>query len=480
MGRCITTAQTVVERVSPGEGPSIERQTSFPEQDSTSGGSLCESHEQDRQNGDVDGPGVRISETGEVTVRVPTIGSVGGEIQDIDPNVEDITPQEFLDALIEKYRSHVEEELKKKRYEQAEDHQRILIDHLDERKKSHGVQYDWAEMQEKLADILEECGKINEAIEINYVLLQESRDVKVERRTQTDFYQARSSPQKALEYSRHCYKIAKLRFMQYGDQKDPRKLQIAETFARRSFNLRFELRKEHTSEFLESAELLAEIYQLSGNHVAADTCREKYLGSPTTSSCSLASTSLMPSPPQQSSLVGQAPVGDINGHYSSALASFFPAIRKGDIEEVKRLLQRGATVDSRCPQNKTPLMHATEHRQIDMVRLLCEKGTKVDAKDDRGWTALHHAVMLAGKGEKIVQILLNHKADCNATCNLRKTPLHYTVHGNNVSSACILLDHGANIDAEDGYRRTPLSFAESEGKRRLAKEFRRHEVITNR
>ncbi|ERF72360.1 hypothetical protein EPUS_06116 [Endocarpon pusillum Z07020] len=487
MERCITTARTVVERVSPRDRPSVERQTSIPEQDGTIVGLPRGSHEQDREDENSDEPGVRISEIGEVTVTAPSIGSNERQIPDFDPQL-DITPQEFLDALIEKYRSQVELELKDKCYDQAQVHQRRLIDRFDERKTAYGVQYEWAKMQEKLADILERCGKIDEAIEINHLLLQGVRDVTGQYPRQTDIDQAQLSPPKALEQSRHYYKIAKLRIMQYAEHGDPRTIQLSEVFGRRSFKLRLGLREEHESEFLESAEFLANIYQLQGNQVEADTYRDFYLRSPPTSPASSAPASPVSPLAQQISLDGHRLNGDINGHESSVTPSFdasvltslFSAVAKGDDNEVAGLLRCGMDVDSRDHQNRTPLMHAIERRRIGMVKFLCSKGAKVDAKDNSGWTALHHAIVY-WDGDSIARILLeDYRADCNAVCRLQKTPLHYTVGRNNLSSARILLAHGANIQAKDSYQRTPLSFAESEGRGRLAKILRDYEANMNR
>ncbi|KAF7510333.1 hypothetical protein GJ744_006829 [Endocarpon pusillum] len=490
MGRCITTARTVVQRVSPCDRPSVERQTSFPEQHGTIVGLPRRSHEQDREDENSDEPGVRISEIGEVTVTPPAIGSNEGQILDFDPQL-DITPQELLDELIGKYRSQVELELMDKCYDQAQVHQRRLIDRFDERKRAYGVQYEWAKMQEKLADILEGCGKIDEAIEINYLLLQGGRDVTVQCPRQTDIGQARLSPPKALEQSRRYYKIAKLWLMQYRERADPKTIQLSQVFGRRSFKLRLELRKEHESEFLESAEFLANIYQLQGNQVEADTYRDLYLRSPPISPSSAAPASPVSPLAQQISLDGHILNGDIKGHESSVtplfdasfLTSLFSAVAKGNDKEVEGLLMRGMDVDSRDHQNRTPLMHAIGRRRIGMVKFLCSKGANVDAKDNSGWTALHHAMVCGdGDGDEIAQILLeDYRADCNAVCRvLRKTPLHYTVDQNNMSSARILLAHGANIQAKDIYQRTPLSFAESEGKRRLAKILRDYEANMNR
>lgn len=479
MDRCITTARTVVERISPSDRPSMERQTSFPGKDGTSVTLSCESHEQDREDGNSDGPGPRISEIGEVTVTAPAIGFNEGWKPDFDPQL-DIRPQEFLDALIKNYRSCIEMELKDKCYDQAEDHQRKLIERLDERKKAYGIQYEWAKTQEQLADILQDCGKIDEAIEINRLLLQEGRDVTDEYATQTDLDLTELSPLNTLEQSRHYYKIAKLRFMQYKDQDDPRMIQLSETFARRSLKLRLELCKEHEAE--ESAKLLADVYQLQGNHVEADTCRALYCGSCDANSISPTPALVKPSPLQQSPHDKGIPADDDNRQDSSDLTALFSAVGKGDDKEVERLLRPGTKVDSRGRNNRTLLMHAIQHRQIAMVRLLCSKGAKVNAKDDSGWTALHHAVMVNGEGDEIARILFSdYGADCNAKCHIRKTPLHYTVDRNNVSTARILLSHDANIQAEDIYHRTPLAFAQSEGRRRrrLARILQDHEAEMN-
>ena len=57
------------------------------------------------------------------------------------------------------------------------------------------------------------------------------------------------------------------------------------------------------------------------------------------------------------------------------------ATRKGDITQVKVLLDKGANIDSKTRYNQTPLFFACDRGNLEIVKLLVDRGADLNAKD---------------------------------------------------------------------------------------------------
>ncbi|KAL4232952.1 hypothetical protein ACF0H5_007640 [Mactra antiquata] len=68
---------------------------------------------------------------------------------------------------------------------------------------------------------------------------------------------------------------------------------------------------------------------------------------------------------------------------------FLAACSSGDTEEVERLLQRGADINTANIDGLTALHQACIDDNLDMVEFLVEHGADVDVCDNEGWTPLH-------------------------------------------------------------------------------------------
>jgi ankyrin repeat protein len=65
----------------------------------------------------------------------------------------------------------------------------------------------------------------------------------------------------------------------------------------------------------------------------------------------------------------------------------------------------------------------------------------------------------------LVEALLKHGVDCNATNEHGVTPLHFTAETYSVEVARVLLDSGADVNAQDAFGNTPLARAVYRSKR---------------
>ncbi|NMH88536.1 ankyrin repeat domain-containing protein [Flavivirga algicola] len=70
--------------------------------------------------------------------------------------------------------------------------------------------------------------------------------------------------------------------------------------------------------------------------------------------------------------------------------SFCVSIAKGDLETVKKLIDRGADVNE-MSNGMTPIMYAAKFNRTDILKLLIAKGANLKAKSAKKMTALKYA-----------------------------------------------------------------------------------------
>ncbi len=172
------------------------------------------------------------------------------------------------------------------------------------------------------------------------------------------------------------------------------------------------------------------------------------------------------------------------------------AIRMGQIEEVKKLLEDGADVNHLFPDGISYLHVAVVNNQPEIVDLLLKANANVNAVDPgTGATPLHLAALygrvdiatkLIKKGAdvnanmklnispllvatqfnqpQVIELLLNNKANIQHRDQEGFSALHFAAQNGNDIIARILISHGANIKMQDNTRKaTPLQIA-TEGK----------------
>src|SRR5450631_2055385 len=74
------------------------------------------------------------------------------------------------------------------------------------------------------------------------------------------------------------------------------------------------------------------------------------------------------------------------------------AARKGMTREVATLLAKGADLEARDKEGRTPLMLAAQYGRTATLRLLLEKGAKPDVRDSHGWNAYMLALLAPSGG----------------------------------------------------------------------------------
>ena len=132
------------------------------------------------------------------------------------------------------------------------------------------------------------------------------------------------------------------------------------------------------------------------------------------------------------------------------------AVRGGDLEKVKVLLQRHAEWLNSPDQNqKTPLHIALESGHAEIAKHLIGQGADINLKDKNKASPLHNAAYLGNL--EIADLLLKKGAASLNEGNFRgQTPLHFACERGHPEVVTLLLDAGADIEARDMLGRTPL------------------------
>jgi ankyrin repeat protein len=143
-------------------------------------------------------------------------------------------------------------------------------------------------------------------------------------------------------------------------------------------------------------------------------------------------------------------------------ADLFDAVRTGDLEKVKALLQADPKLaEARTEDGSTALHLAALEGQTAVAQLLLANGAQVNARGLREETPLHMA-MYDGHRE-VAEVLLASQADLDARNTAGETPLHLAVRKGYRDLVELLLEHHADVNAKDRQDATPLHAAVAAG-----------------
>ncbi len=149
--------------------------------------------------------------------------------------------------------------------------------------------------------------------------------------------------------------------------------------------------------------------------------------------------------------------------FASVSQDLFKAIEKGNLEEVKSAIGKGANVNERdVAIGDTALVRAIRKGHLDIVKCLVEHGANVNEADVWNHTPLHKAV--DHQDLNMVKFLIENGANINAKEKANgKTPLMEAVFWNNFDIVDYLLSKGADINEKDNRGETALDMAKQSG-----------------
>lgn len=133
------------------------------------------------------------------------------------------------------------------------------------------------------------------------------------------------------------------------------------------------------------------------------------------------------------------------------------AADRGDLERVRSLVERGASVYSRDDNGDMPIKRAADAGHLPVVEFL----TAVDPLSVHGcWPT--NSVVVNGHAH-VLEFLFAHGLDINASDDSEPSPLTLALYSNQLQVLQCLLDHGADIYAELAGGNSLLHFAVSLG-----------------
>uniref|UniRef100_A0A146LTI8 Ankyrin repeat domain-containing protein 27 n=1 Tax=Lygus hesperus TaxID=30085 RepID=A0A146LTI8_LYGHE len=145
------------------------------------------------------------------------------------------------------------------------------------------------------------------------------------------------------------------------------------------------------------------------------------------------------------------------------LASLFEAAKKGELEEVKRILDQHETRSASSLEGLT-LCHplcSCDKCEKELSFSMCNMAPTVNSCDDRGYTVLHIAAMY-GQAQ-VIDMLLNHGAKPEKTDYKGSTALHYSCARGHQNSLLLLVHFGVKLNPADNEGNTPLHLAAANG-----------------
>ena len=137
------------------------------------------------------------------------------------------------------------------------------------------------------------------------------------------------------------------------------------------------------------------------------------------------------------------------------------AVKKGDSNAVKLLLEQKASVNVSEADGSTALHWAVESDDPAMIRLLLGAGADAKRANRYGMTPLHLAAVNGNAA--VIRDLLDAGADPNAVLPEGETVLMTAARTGSAESLSLLLDRGAKVDARDKwYGESALMWASAE------------------
>jgi ankyrin repeat protein len=156
---------------------------------------------------------------------------------------------------------------------------------------------------------------------------------------------------------------------------------------------------------------------------------------------------------------------DPNTPNPQGLDGLYLALREGSVKAAQALVDWPKTqIETRTPQDESPLMMAALRGQAEIVRKLVARGADVNKT---GWTALHYAA--TGGHLAIMQMLLDESAYIDAESPNGTTPLMMAAMYGTPAAVKLLLEAGADPTLKNQLGLSALDFA-NRGNRKDAAE----------
>ena len=388
----------------------------------------------------------------------PKTEHFGEDASDAELEFDNSTPRDVLHTLIENYEKHANTACDSCQYNQAEEHQRRMIEYAEEWNSLYRPSKSMQAMKERLAESLKEQGtqaKLAESEKIFKDALSSSRSEQTLSPPPPQSPYGPLDQATAVDRSNLYYKMAEINFIQHQKHQKSKALQKSAIYAKQSFKLRLPFRTSPGSGFQKTVELFIQILELQGRPVDAETYRTLFLQA----------NALPPTPPsihgRIPSLSPRAPsfsFEDPDGIDLEGRPYLIAAIMSNNLDRIDALLNHQANPEI-VYADKSALMHAVDSGSVPIVSKLQTWGASIDFDPSPrgiGYTALHYAISQVNP--TMVDALLSHGASTELSYQ-DHTPLQRAARIKYPELIPILIRHGAAINATDADGFTPLHLA---------------------
>ncbi|CAL4059723.1 unnamed protein product [Meganyctiphanes norvegica] len=148
---------------------------------------------------------------------------------------------------------------------------------------------------------------------------------------------------------------------------------------------------------------------------------------------------------------------DVNIKDDYSNTALLGAIRKEQLNLVKKIVGKGAVLNNRDQFQMTELMTAVLCKKTEITKYLISAGSDINAKDNEGIAPLMWAARF-GKVEEAI-ILMKAGADKGAQDNKGNTALHYAAENGMDKMITTLIQHGIDKEARNSFGLTSLMVA---------------------
>ena len=134
---------------------------------------------------------------------------------------------------------------------------------------------------------------------------------------------------------------------------------------------------------------------------------------------------------------------------------FAKSIKDGDLESIQDDIKSGVDINERLPGlNFKPIHVAVKTGNLDIVKLLLDNGASINMEDTFGYTPLHHAANRKKKHDSmeinaklidIANLLIDRGANMNIDSDTDDTPLDLAARNGDLEMVELLINKGANL-----------------------------------
>ncbi len=130
-----------------------------------------------------------------------------------------------------------------------------------------------------------------------------------------------------------------------------------------------------------------------------------------------------------------------------------------DLAALADLLARGADVNIRDEDERTPLIHAAIDGKTEIVKALIAAGADVNVQDAVGFSALHYAAQ--NQHAQVASLLLDASANVDLVDTYGNSPLRRAVFNSKGRGELVtlLLNAGADREHRNKHGKTPFDLA---------------------